>query len=503
MDDQGFDVIVVGAGPVGLALALELGLAGASVAVIERLRAPDLTIKAGGLGALAGEALERRGLGPALDAEERATAAAMIRMATGADPGPDPPLPWRKLGGHFAGLFLIDQERQREPTRWRRGVAQQGLERMLHDRLAEQGVVARRSVELVGFEDDGALVRATVDEAGQRSVLRARYLVGCDGGRSFVRKRAGFAFPGTDPTLTGHQALVELDHPERLLPLGWRRTPGGMLAYGPTPGRIFVAELDGPPADRDAPVTIAEVEASLRRVSGADVRITAMKTATRFTDNARQATTYRMGRVLLAGDAAHVHSPFGGQGLDLGLLDAMNLGWKLAAVVQGRAPDVLLDTYTRERHPVAAAVLANTRAQAALMRPDPLTTELREIVARILALDEGNRFFGEMMSGLTTRYDLGDAHPLVGRLSADRPLLADDGGAPTLYARMHGGGAVLVDAGDGEAARLAAPWSPRVVTACAADGPSVLVRPDGCVAWARDPGDTSDLVPALERWLPR
>jgi hypothetical protein len=238
-------------------------------------------------------------------------------------------------------------------------------------------------------------------------------------------------------------------------------------------------------------------------VSGADVRITAMKTATRFTDNARQATTYRIGRVLLAGDAAHVHSPFGGQGLDLGVLDAVNLGWKLAAVVQGRAPDALLDTYTRERYPVAAAVLANIRAQAALMRPDPLTTELREIVARILALDEGNRFFGEMMSGITTRYDLGDAHPLVGRLAADRALTADDGGPPTLYARMYGGGAVLVDAGDGEAARLAAPWSPRVVTARAADGPSVLVRPDGCVAWARDPGDTSDLVPALERWLPR
>jgi 2-polyprenyl-6-methoxyphenol hydroxylase-like FAD-dependent oxidoreductase len=157
-----------------------------------------------------------------------------------------------------------------------------------------------------------------------------------------------------------------------------------MLAYGPIPGRICLVEVDGPPPDRNAPVTIEEVQGSLRRVSGADVTITAMKTATRFTDNARQATTYRLGRVLLAGDAAHVHSPFGGQGLNLGILDAVNLGWKLAAVVRGRAPAELLDTYTSERHPIAARVLANTRAQAALMRPDDLTTPLREIVAELM-----------------------------------------------------------------------------------------------------------------------
>jgi hypothetical protein len=230
------------------------------------------------------------------------------------------------------------------------------------------------------------------------------------------------------------------------------------------------------------------------------VTITAMKTATRFTDNARQATTYRLGRVLLAGDAAHVHSPFGGQGLNLGILDSVNLGWKLAAVVRGRAPAELLDTYTAERHPVAARVLANTRAQVALMRPDDLTTPLREIVAELMSLDEGNRFFGEMMSGITTRYALGGTHPLVGRLCGNFHLNLDEGEIH-LFSLMSRGNAVLIDAGSGAAANIAAARGPHVRSVRARGGPSLFVRPDGCIAWASDDGNVDGLAAALTKWL--
>ncbi len=194
-----------------------------------------------------------------------------------------------------------------------------------------------------------------------------------------------------------------------------------MFSYGPFPGRLFMLDFSGPPQDREAPVTREEVEAVLRRVSGADVRVTALESASRWTDNTRLVDTYRRGRVLLAGDAAHVHSPFGGQGLSLGLCDAANLGWKLAAVLRGEMPDALLDTYTAERRPVAEAVLANTLAQVAIMRPDPRSGAMRDIVADLLQLDDVNRRFGEMMRGLSTRYDLGSERDGVGRLIGDWP----------------------------------------------------------------------------------
>ncbi len=499
MGQRSVDVVVVGAGPCGLLLAIELVLGGANVTVLERLREPDQTIKAGAIGALAGEALDRRRFGAAMDAEEAVMAEAMAAMmkkagATGTMPS------LRKIGGHFAGLFLIDQTRQREPERRLRGVRQQALERMLVDRARELNIDLQRGNEVVGFSEDGEGVRIDVRGPDGASSVRCSYLVGCDGGRSQIRKRAGFDFPGTAPTLTGHQAIVELDHPERLLPLGWRRTAAGMMAYGPVPGRIFTVEFDGAPADREAPVTREEVEDSLRRVSGADVRITQMTSATRFTDNARQATSYRCGRVLLAGDAAHVHSPFGGQGLNLGLLDATNLGWKLASVVRGSMSVELLDTYTAERHPVAARVLANTRAQVALMRPDVLTTALRDIVAEVMDLDEGNRFFGEMLSGLTTRYDLDGEHPLVGRFCGNRALVGSAGEA-SLFASMQHGHGVLVDAAQGAAVRLASAWAPWIRCARAAEGPSMLVRPDGCIAWAADDDRIDGLEAALVRWF--
>jgi FAD binding domain-containing protein/aromatic ring hydroxylase-like protein len=230
------------------------------------------------------------------------------------------------------------------------------------------------------------------------------------------------------------------------------------------------------------------------------VRILEVQTATRFTDNARQATTYRRGRVLLAGDAAHVHSPFGGQGLNLGLMDASNLGWKLAATVRGTAPPGLLDTYTAERHPVAAAVLENTRAQLALMRPDFATTALRNIVTQLMDLDEGNRYFGELISGVRARYDLGSDDPLVG-CTGKNYALAEGAAAPDAFALMAGGAALLVDGAGGAASALCAPYAPRVASAPAPDGCSYLLRPDACVAWTSADGSLDGLSGALERWF--
>jgi 2-polyprenyl-6-methoxyphenol hydroxylase-like FAD-dependent oxidoreductase len=492
------DVVVVGAGPTGLLLASELALGKVRAVVLERRSEPDPTVKAGGILALAVEALERRGLGPAIDAEEAAAAEAMMAMrrSLGVQGGPQVG-GVRRRGGHFAGLALIDQALQREPERRAREIHQQALERVLAAHARSLGVEVWREHIVESFDDMGERVRVEARGPSGAQTIEAAFLVGCDGGRSTVRKQGGFDFPGTEPTLTGHQAIVELDHPERLLPLGWRRTATGMMAYGPTPGRVAVVEFDGPPSDREAPVTMAEVEQSLRRVSGADVRITAMLSATRWTDNARQASSYRRGRVLLAGDAAHVHSPFGGQGLNLGLLDAVNLGWKLSATIHGRAPEGLLDSYTTERHPVAARALDTTRAQIAIMRPDPQASAMRQIVAELMTTNpDVNRYFGETISGVTTRYDLGDDDPLVGRLVSDLELTID-GASTRLFSLMHDGRGLLVE-GNGEASGQGAAWASGVRVVKAAGARSMLIRPDGCIAWA---GRSGGLRPALERWF--
>ncbi|HET7542052.1 MAG TPA: FAD-dependent monooxygenase [Polyangiaceae bacterium] len=475
------DVLIVGAGPVGLFLAIELATAGVRPLVLERLLEPDRTIKAASVGAVAAEALERRGLAGALDAEYRATMALMmpaLRARSGS-------APLKKPGGHFSGLFLIDQNLQRDPERHMRPVPQEALERMLMARAEELGLEIRRGITMTGFEQD----ESGVNVHTSAGVFRAKYLVGCDGGRSRVRKLAGFEFPGTDPTLTGYQASVELDLPHKLAP-GWQRTARGLIAAGPVPGRVFTAEFNGPPPDRDAPITHAEVEAAIQRVSGTDVKIVSMTMATRWTDHARQATSYRAGRVLLAGDAAHVHSPFGGQGLNLGLVDAANLGFKLAAAVKGR--EHLLDSYSAERHPVAARVLENTRAQVALMRPDALTSALRTIVADLMRLPEANRYFSEMLTGVGIRYDLGDDDPLVGTLTKDQLLERADGSEDRLYALMVKGGGLFVSPSERSLPR-------DVQQVRTKDGPSLLVRPDGCIAWTS--ASSRSIDDALARWF--
>jgi 2-polyprenyl-6-methoxyphenol hydroxylase-like FAD-dependent oxidoreductase len=500
-----FDVVVAGAGPVGLMLAGELRLHGASVLVVERLAEPSQTIKAGSINVPTAEACDRRGLLPYLTQVHEAVLGLMPGFAGQRSGTAAPPRP--RIAGHFAGLWGLDADRL-DPTDpdfsagpaagWTL-VPQHPLECILGAWAAEVGAEIRRRVELIGYtaDDSGLTI-----ELSNGDTIRSGWLVGCDGGRSTVRRLGGFDFPGTDPEITGYQALVELADPEKL-PAGWNRTPAGMLVNGPVPGRILTVAYDGPPADRDAPITLAELQANLRYVSGTDVTITAVHSATRFTDNARQASTYRRGRVLLAGDAAHVHSPFSGQGLNLGIGDAVNLGWKLAGTVRGWAPDNLLDSYTAERHPIGAWVLEWTRAQVALMRPDAHTGALRDVITDLMATDDGNTYFIKKLSGVDRHYDLG-GHPLVGRRAPDLSLA--DGTRPADH--CHDGGALLLDLADSAELRdLAAGWADRVrlVTATAPACPELtgmLVRPDGHVAWAAGGGgDHAGLREALARWF--
>ena len=508
MRDNDYEVLIAGAGPVGLALAGELALRGVRTLVIERLTEPSTTIKAGGINLVTAEAAYRRGLLPAMRAEQELGMAAMTKFIAGLAPSTGPALK-QKPRGHFAGIWVLDPglvdpddpEFAGSPASDVTMVSQQAIERIFGEWASAHGAEVRRGVELAGFVDDGD--RVTVELAdGAR--ITANWLVGCDGGRSEVRKLAGFDFPGTEPTITGHQAIVDIEGAEQL-PLGWNRTAKGMLVYGPVPGRILTVEYDGPPIDRDAPITAQELETSLRTVSGIDdLRITGVRSATRFTDHARQVSEYRRGRVLLAGDAAHVHSPFGGQGLNLGVGDAVNLGWKLAATIQGWAPEGLLDTYTTERHPVGAWVLDWNRAQVALMRPDAQTGALRNVVTDLMRTPDGATYFVKKLIGLWIDYDLDGDHPLVGRRTPD--LAFDDG--TRLGEHCVDGRPVLVDLGDGRLAELAAGWGARVnvlVRTCPADPElaGLLVRPDGYVAWAANEGDEGEdgLVEALNRWF--
>jgi 2-polyprenyl-6-methoxyphenol hydroxylase-like FAD-dependent oxidoreductase len=343
-------------------------------------------------------------------------------------------------------------------------VPQPEIERILAGWAAGLGVEVRRGVEVVGLEQDADRVRVELADGG---VLETRWLVGTDGGRSVVRKAAGFDFPGTDPEITGHQAVVEMDGAEGLL-TGWNATDTGVYASGPTPGRILTVEFDGVPADRSREIDAAELQRSIRHVTGVDVTVRKVVTATRFTDNARQASTYRRGRVLLAGDAAHVHSPFGGQGLNLGIGDAVNLGWKLAAEVHGWAPAGLLDSYTIERHPVGAWVLDWTRAQIAIMRPDPYARALRRVVADLAATGEGTTYLALSIAGLRGRPE--QITPELGALLVDGRGLLVGAGVKGYEDRL-----TIVD---GERA--------------------MLVRPDGVVAWVEGDGP---LETALGTWF--
>jgi 2-polyprenyl-6-methoxyphenol hydroxylase-like FAD-dependent oxidoreductase len=389
---------------------------------------------------------------------------------------------------------------QREPERRPRFVSQQGVEAMLADRARSLGIEVRRACDVIGFVEQADGVEVEWASPTGADHIRCSYLVGCDGGRSCIRKSAGFDFPGTPPTMTMYLAVAEFDPPEPL-PKGFHRTSGGMFINGPLPGRLFLLDFSGPPENRDTPVTREEIEAVLCRVIGAEIHVKALESGSRWTDNTRLVDTYRRGRVLLAGDAAHIHPPFGGQGLSLGLVDAANLGWKLAGVIRGEMPERLLDTYTAERRPVAEAVLANTHAQAAIMRPGPQSGAMRDIVAKLMQFDDVNRFVGEMTSGLSTRYDLGSDLDDVGRLIGDKPISHDDANM-SLYDVMQDGMGVLLDAStEAKASKLAAVTTQRIRCVAVDTGPSMLIRPDACIAWAGKENSIDGLEEALRRWF--
>ncbi|MFZ1868976.1 MAG: FAD-dependent monooxygenase [Steroidobacteraceae bacterium] len=332
--------------------------------------------------------------------------------------------------------------------------------------------------------------------------FRGRWLVGCDGGRSTVRKAGDFEFVGTDPEFTGYSVEIEMADPDTLRP-GRHYTATGMYTYA-RPGTIAMVEFDGGAFHRTQAITLAHVQAVLRRVSGTDVTLTDLQLATTWTDRAYLATAYRKGRVLLAGDAAHIHSPLGGQGLNLGLGDAMNLGWKLAATIRGDAPADLLDSYQNERYPVAAQILDWSRAQVALMRPTKSSRALEAIIRDLIDTRDGATYFAERVWGVSLRYDSGGSHPLVGR-SVPNFELVDGTKTGEILEK---GTALLLDFDPRSPLRaLAGSWGGRIIYV-ASDAKdrlglsAVLVRPDGFVAWASEgSANLEEAAQAAARWF--
>ncbi|QWF84665.1 FAD-dependent monooxygenase [Amycolatopsis sp. CA-230715] len=478
------DVIVAGGGPVGLFLAAELALAGARTLVLERLDSPTEELRARGLGVLAGEMLTRRGLGELL-AEAHERGFEDLKRDHGSSLG------------HFAHIHKLDPALTADPGRRYTYIWQPELTRLLAAHAARLGVTVHTGHEVTGFESDvdGVVVRA----GGRR--FRARYLVGCDGGRSSVRKLAGFDFPGTPALLRTIGGRARLDGD---IPPGGRYETGTFIhGGGTTVGMVGTGELDATAPALDGPPTADDLEASIRRVTGAEVTVTELHDFRVFADRARQVSTYRIGRVLLAGDAAHIHSPNGGQGLNLGLMDAANLGWKLAAVVKGEQPEALLDTYTAERHPAGESVLRNTRAQSALLAPGPHVDALREIIAELMDIPEANRYFSDLLSAVNLRYDL--PYPtegeLTGRHCPDLELVDDDGRASRLHEHtLTGRGLLLLPPENRDLAELATgPVDVLPIAKTGLDDGALLLRPDGVVAWAGS--DRETLRSALETWF--
>jgi 2-polyprenyl-6-methoxyphenol hydroxylase-like FAD-dependent oxidoreductase len=475
-------VVIAGGGPTGLMLAGELALAGIDAAIVERRTSQDLVgARAGGLHSRTIEILDQRGIADRFLAEGKVA--------------------------QVAGFAWIRLDISDFPTRhpYGLGLQQSHIERILAGWVEELGVPVYRGREVTGFIQDGTGVSVEVSGGGP---LRARYLVGCDGGRSLIRKAAGIDFPGWDATTSNLIAEVELaEEPE----WGMRRDALGIHGLNRSDhGSVRVLVGEQVPG-KSAEPTLRDLSEALIAVWGTDYGVHSPTSISRFTDMTRQAASYRKGRVLLAGDAAHVHPPVGGQGLNVGLQDAVNLGWKLAQVVKGTTPESLLDTYHAERHPVAARVLRNTMAQSALLRADDRTEALRGFMTELLSMDEPRRRFAAMMSGLDVHYDLGEGHPLLGRRMPDLDLTTG-GGLRRVFTLLREARPLLLDLG--EPGIDLTPWAGRVqlVEARYAGawelpglGPvaaptSVLVRPDGHVAWVGEVGDP-DLPSALTTWF--
>ena len=496
-----YDVIISGAGPVGLFLACELALAKCSVLILEKTADPHSPLKQlpfgiRGLNVLSVEALYRRGLLNELEVPKH-----LKNPHQNAVQGP------RRQVGHFAGIPFHDGDI--DTTQWKYRLPgstntyliaeMEELETVLSRRAASLGVTIRRGLAITGFHQtaDGVTVLS-----GEQS-FQSKWLVGCDGARSVVRKTGGFDFAGTEPEFTGYSVKVDIANPEKLNP-GRNLTPRGMYLQS-QPGYLAIQDFDGGAFHgSEKPVMREHVQEVLRRISNTDVTISTLHFATTWTDRARQSTTYRNGRVLLAGDAAHIHSPLGGQGLNLGLGDAMNLGWKLAATIRQKAPEGLLDSYQTERHPIGVQVLDWSRAQVAIMRPDPHARALHAIIRDLVNTRDGATYFAGRVWGVFTHYDLGSDHPLAGYSVPNFELEGGTG----IGEFMHDGKGILLDFDMNASLKaLASEYGDQVryVSGSAKDRlglSAVLIRPDGIIAWACDKeADCSELQKAAARWF--
>ncbi|MFC6644542.1 FAD-dependent monooxygenase [Granulicella cerasi] len=493
-----YDTVIAGAGPVGLLLACELAMRERSVLVLEKSVEADSPLKRmpfglRGLNAPSVESLDTRGLLDEFEVTKR-----VKNPHAGMPQGAKRPI------GHFAGIPI--EQGLVDSSQWKYRLESSAppimltemaeVEQILARRAEELGVEILRGVDMTGYAwgNDHVLV-----ECGERH-FRGRWLVGCDGARSVVRKQGGFAFEGTEPEFTGYSLSVELHGAEALKP-GRVMTTRGMYLQS-QPGYMVLQDFDGGAFHASGrPITREHVQEVLRRISESEVTVTAVLAATTWTDRARQATSYRKGNVLLAGDAAHIHAPLGGQGLNLGLGDAMNLGWKLAAVIAGEAEESLLDSYEAERIPVGISVLDWSRAQVAMMKPTPEARAQHAIMRDMMETRDGATYVAGRVWGVTTRYEVGDAHPLVG-MSA--PNFAFDDGA-TMATLLRDGRGVLLDFAGDDAVRATAeefalPYARRVAKDSLGLG-AVLVRPDGIVAWVAE--SDVPLRRVLERWFAR
>ncbi|BBA97264.1 putative monooxygenase [Actinacidiphila reveromycinica] len=499
-------VIVAGAGPTGLMLACELRLAGVDVLVVERLAEPNGRSRAGGLHARSVELFDQRGIAE--------------RFVAAGRPGP------------FAHFSFIPLDIRDLPTRFPYALAipQAQVERLLEERAVELGVRVRRSAEVVDLRQDATGVDVRI--AGERGVewLRAGYLVGCDGGRGAVRKLAGIGLSGTPATLTALLGDVVLTDPPADVVFGAdsRREHGSVMIFpADVPGlhRVITMEF-GKVTERDSPVTLDTLRQACLGLGGTDFGMHDPHWLSSFSDAARQADRYREGRVLLAGDAAHVHFPSSGQGMNLGLQDAVNLGWKLAAVARGQAPDELLDSYGAERRPAVERMLDSTRAQTALWRPDAQIEALRGVFGALVGSEEVNRALGGTCTQLDVRYPLGDGSPALGRRMPDLDITSPSGHT-RVFESLHAGRPVLLDLGGRPGLRAALEgWTDRVdlvEARCEDDfwsypvigdvpaATAVLIRPDGHVAWVAPAAPAADAVAsdasaaslgsALTRWF--